>query len=157
VKNCGSVTGGGLKFFLSILVSVLAIGLIQCGNSPVPTDESAIVQTASAQKPLAVIIGGDWETLASGYVYSDVPAVDREGNVYYSEHYQNRIYKITPSGEISLFDENTARTMGLMFAPDGRLVGCRNYDAQIVAYDMQGGREVLLQGELSIDPRGARR
>jgi gluconolactonase len=148
-----------MRTFCNILLGILAVGLIQCGTGSVnetdidAPDNAPSIQKAAILTPLSGIFPGAWETLVSGYAYSDAPAVDQDGNIYYSAIMQDRIYKITPAGNVSLFDENTARTMGLMFAPDGRLIGCRNYDAQIIAYDMQGGREVLLQGELTPDPR----
>ena len=97
--------------------------------------------------------GSDWETVATGYVYSDAPAADAQGEIYYSTNAQMRIYHLNANDELNVFDENTQLTMGLMFGPDGRLYGCRNRDAQIVAYDMQGNREVLLQGELTPVPK----
>jgi gluconolactonase len=92
-----------------------------------------------------------WETVAGPYIYSDGPVADQDGNIYFAVTTQNKIYSVTPAGELRLFDEDTALTMGLRFGPAGRLLACRNQDAQIVAYDMQGNREVLLQGELTVD------
>jgi gluconolactonase len=134
--------------------------LVQCDTGPTPDSapknkgngKSLSVEKRPGFDPPPGIITGKWEKVIKTYNYSDAPAVDSEGNLYYAAIVQQRIYKRTPAGETSVFDEGTARTMGLAFAADGRLIACRNLDAQIVAYDMQGGREVLMQGELTPDP-----
>lgn len=87
--------------------------------------------------PLSQVLipGEEWQLLGEGYTFTEGPAADRQGNVYFTDDRESRIYRIDAGGEITLFAENTARTNGLMFGPDGRLCGCRNGDRQIVAYD----------------------
>ena len=98
--------------------------------------------------PLSGVLldGHGWELVASGYRFVEGPAVDRDGNVYFSDIPNSRIYKIERSGEVTLFADKTAETNGLMFGPDGRLYGCRNGDRQIVAYQPDGRRETVLDG-----------
>ena len=134
---------------IRVLICVVPLLLLGCSE---PAPEPKTQEPADAKTPPPdFILDSDavWETVAQGYVYSDSPAVTPEGDIYYSANTQNRILHLTVDDQVELFDKNTALTMGLMFGSDGRLYGCRNLDAQIVAYDMQGGREVLLQGELS--------
>ena len=51
-----------------------------------------------------------------GYVYSDGPAADAIGNVYFAEVTWNHLYKVDSSGVITLEDEDTAMTMGRAWA-----------------------------------------
>jgi len=103
-----------------------------------------------------VVSGAVWETLAEGYVYTDGPAADNAGNVFFAEVVSNRLLQINSAGEVATVDEATAMTMGLVIGPDGLLYGCRNRDAQIVRYNKEGEIEVLLQGELSPLPNNPR-
>jgi gluconolactonase len=130
----------------AILVQIaLTAGCSDSGQAP----SLAPAAELPPQPEEIVAPGIEWQLVAGGYVYSDAPAVNSVGEIYYSATTQNRIFHLNLDGEISLFDQDTQLTMGLMIGPDGRLYGCRNLDAQIVAYDMQGGREVLLQGEMT--------
>jgi sugar lactone lactonase YvrE len=93
--------------------------------------------------------GAEWETVAEGYVFTDAPTADSEGNVFYAEPIFNHLYRISPAGEIVKIDENTQMTMGLIMGADGFIYACRNRAAQIVRYSMQGEHEVLYQGEMT--------
>ena len=135
------------------LTAVLLFALNACDGPPTTT--LAPVVEADLPPPPAEIVDANaqWETVVSGYVYSDSPAVNAAGEIYYSANTQNKIFQLDAADRVRMFDDNTALTMGLMFGPDGRLYGCRNSDAQIVAYDItRGRREVILQGKLTPIP-----
>jgi gluconolactonase len=137
-----------LRIFVGVCICFLSLMLLQCSDSDAPVAD-AVKAPSHFKFPL---VQGEWETLAGGYVYSDSPVADAEDNIYFSAIFQSRIYRIDPTGDVTVFDEDTAQTMGLAFSHDGRLIACRRVDAQIIAYDMQGGREVLLQGVPNTDP-----
>jgi gluconolactonase len=104
--------------------------------------------TAAQDMPLSDVLipGAGWQLVAEGYTFTEGPAADREGNVFFSDIPASRIYRIDgTSGDVTLFAENTARTNGLMFGPQGRLFGCRNGDQQIVAYSVNGTYEVIAE------------
>lgn len=75
-----------------------------------------------------------WEKLGEGYKFTEGPAVDAKGNVFFTDIPNNRIHRIGLDGKVTVFAENTAKTNGLMFGADGRLFGCRSGDRKIVAY-----------------------
>jgi sugar lactone lactonase YvrE/enterochelin esterase-like enzyme len=91
----------------------------------------------------ALIAGKDWELVGSGYRFAEGPAVDKSGQVFFTDIPNNRIHKIAADGKVSVFKENSGGTNGLMFGPDGRLYGCQNGKKQIVAWTMDGTETVL--------------
>jgi len=117
----------------------------------------AAVGTASAARaqdmPLSqVLIDGEgWELLGEGYKFTEGPAADAHGNVFFTDVPESKIYKIDPDGAIHVFAADTAHTNGLMFGPDGRLYGCRNGEQKIVAYDAQGQAHTIAEGVHSND------
>ncbi len=82
-----------------------------------------------------LIEGQDWQLIGDGYKFTEGPAVDAEGQVYFTDIPNNRIHKIGLDDKVTVFAEDTAGTNGLMFGPDGLLYGCRNGDKRIVTYD----------------------
>lgn len=112
----------------------------------------AVVGSVRAQDmPLSQVLLDEaaWEVVSTGHSYTEGPATDAVGNVYFSDVPQSKIYKIDLAGKVSLFADQTARTNGLMFARDGRLFGCRMEDRQIVAYRPDGKHDVIAS---EIDP-----
>jgi sugar lactone lactonase YvrE len=101
----------------------------------------------SQDMPLTQVLieGEGWELLAEGYDFTEGPAVDADGNVFFTDVPNSKIYKINTAGKVSLFAEETARTNGLMFGPDGRLYGCRNGEKKIAAYNKDGSFETIAE------------
>ncbi|MBI2685770.1 MAG: SMP-30/gluconolactonase/LRE family protein [Acidobacteria bacterium] len=101
----------------------------------------------------------DWELVSKGHRFTEGPAVDAEGNVYFSDIPNNRIHKAEhASGKVSVFQEDTGGVNGLMFGPDGRLYACQNGRKRIVAYEMGGGERVVAEGagsnDLAVNAKG---
>src|SRR5262249_13559188 len=52
------------------------------------------------------------------------PAVDVEGNVFFSDIAGNRILKMDPAGKVTVWRADSGRTNGNCFDAQGRLVSC---------------------------------
>jgi gluconolactonase len=100
----------------------------------------------------------DWQLVSENHKFTEGPAVDREGNVFFSDIPANRIYKVGPDGKASIFKEDTGAANGLMFGPDGRLYAAQNGRKRIVAYAPDGKETVLAEGvdsnDLAVNRRG---
>ena len=90
---------------------------------------------AAQDMPLSQVLmdGEGWQLLSEGHAFTEGPAADKDGNVFFTDIPHNRIHKITVDGKVSVFAEETAKTNGLMIGPDGRLYGCRNGDRRIIS------------------------
>ncbi len=94
----------------------------------------------------------DWELVGEGYKLTEGPAVDRDGNIFFTDIQNSRIHKISAvDGKITVFKEDTAASNGTMFGPDGRLYVCENGRKRIVAYDKDGTASVIAEGVNSND------
>ncbi len=113
------------------------------------------VELAHAQDmPLTQVLldGEGWELVADGFKFTEGPAVDAQGNVYFTDIPNSRIHKIdVATGKVSLFAENTGKANGLIFGPDGRLYACASGDEKIVAYDSAGQKSTIAEGLTSND------
>ena len=99
-----------------------------------------------------------------GFKFAEGPAFDTDGNLYFTDIPESKIYKYTPDGKLSVYQENTGGANGLFFDAAGNLVACAGRDRQIVQYDPEGNRKVLLDqyegkkfnspNDLWIDPDG---
>lgn len=103
--------------------------------------------------------------LGDGYSFTEGPAVDRPGNVYFTDQPNNRIIKWSfSSGEFSTFTENSGRSNGMYFNREGKLIACADMENQVWSFDMEGNKEVLIENfkgrklngpnDLWISPKG---
>lgn len=95
-----------------------------------------------------VLIDGEgWQQVAEGFKFTEGPAVDAAGNVYFTDIPNDRIHKYdVVTRQVSVFVEPSHKTNGLMFGPDGRLYGCQNGKQAIVAFNAKGEAETIATG-----------
>lgn len=111
------------------------------------------VRAGAQDMPITQVLipGEGWELLAQGYKFTEGPAVDKAGNVFFTDIPESKIYKLDAAGQVTLFVADSAKTNGLMFGPDDLLYGCRNGDKQIVAYKADGSFDVVASDVTSND------
>jgi sugar lactone lactonase YvrE len=95
--------------------------------------------------------GEDWLVISQGHRFTEGPAVNRAGEVFFTDIPSNRIHKIDAAGVVSVFAEETGGANGLMFGPDDLLYACANRNRQIVAYNSVGEGLVVAEDVPSND------
>jgi gluconolactonase len=85
-----------------------------------------------------LVEGEGWQLVAEGFAFTEGPAADLKGNLYFSDVFRGKIYRLNDQGKAEVFVEKSFGANGLMFGPDGRLVACQNAKKRIVAYDTAG-------------------
>lgn len=90
-------------------------------------------------------LGKEWELVGEGFKFSEGPAVDKQGNVYFTDRPNNRIHKIDLNGKVTVWKEDSGGANGMMFGADGRLYVCQSTKRRIVAYSPDGGESILAE------------
>ncbi len=85
-----------------------------------------------------------WKVVSDGHRFTDGPAVDAEGRVYFGDVQADKIHRIDLDGTVTEFASKCGGPSGLMFGADGSLYVCANGAKQIVRYDAQAQRSVLV-------------
>ncbi len=94
-----------------------------------------------------VIPEEDWQLVSDGHKFTEGPAVNDAGDLFFTDIPNNRIHKVDTDGNVSVFAEDSGAANGLMFGSDGMLYACRNADGQIVRYSADGKtRDVVVDG-----------
>ena len=113
-----------------------------------------LTSTAAAQDMRLgdlLIDGQGWELVAEGFTFTEGPAADLDGNLYFTDVFRGRIHRLDAQGKVEIFVEPSGGTNGLMFGPDGRLYGCQNGKKRIVAFDSSGNETTIADGVQSND------
>lgn len=105
-----------------------------------------------AQRRTDLLIAGEgWQLVSEGHKFTEGPAVNARGEVFFTDIPNNRIHKFDAEGKVSQFSENTGGANGLMFQADGTLLACQNGNKRIAAYDSSGKARTIVDDVPSND------
>ena len=131
----------------------------------------ATAQQATAQQGPAgsvnadlVAVGASVTKLADGFVFTEGPAVDADGNVYFSDVRTSKTYKWSVDGELTTFREPSGEGNGMFFDRAGNLLVCESGDRRVTRVSMDGsvtvladsydGKKLNSPNDLWLDPKG---
>jgi gluconolactonase len=108
--------------------------------------------------------GAKVEKLAGGFGFTEGPAADAEGNIFFTDIPNNKILRWSLDGKLSTFLENSGGANGLYFDKDGNLLACEGGERRLVSINPKGQVTVLADkyqdkrfnspNDLWIDPNG---
>jgi len=108
--------------------------------------------------------GAQLQLVGNQFTFTEGPAADRDGNVYFTDQPNNRIWKYSIDGKLSVFMENAGRSNGLYFDKDGSLIACADerFELWRISMDRQveklavDYRDSLFNGpnDVWVSPRG---
>jgi gluconolactonase len=128
----------------------------------------ALAQTDNP--PAAPILepGTKMQKIVTDCKFTEGPAVDKDGNLFFSDGPNDRILKRTPDGQLSVFRQPCGRTNGMIFDHEGRLVMCQSSGpggkrrvarlekdgTETVLADTYDGKPFIAPNDLCIDHKG---
>ena len=118
---------------------------------PEPIRANPAGQSCQPVMTAILLPGEDWQLVSRGHSFTEGPAANARGEVFFTDIPKNRIHRVGLDGQVTVFAENTGGANGLMFGSDGKLYACANDRKAIVAYDDQGQAETLVEGAESND------
>jgi len=96
----------------------------------------SILAGASLHAQIPIAPGAELKLVADGYKFTEGPAADPKGDVYFTDQPNDRILKWSAdSGEVSEFMRPAGRSNGLYFTRDGKLVACADEKSQLWQID----------------------
>jgi gluconolactonase len=99
--------------------------------------------------------GARLEKLAGDFKFTEGPAVDRAGNVFFTDQPNDRILEWNTDGSLSTYMQPSGRANGLYFDSKGNLLACADENNQLWSIDRSRKVTVLVkdyQGKLLNGP-----
>jgi gluconolactonase len=87
-----------------------------------------------------------WQLVSEGYKFTEGPATNAKGEIFFNDIPDSKTYKIDTTGKISVFNADSKRGNGQAFGPDGRLYAVASATQQVIAYDSDGKSKVIADG-----------
>lgn len=104
------------------------------------------IQAQIIDKKSIVANKAQLEKIADGFTFTEGPAVQRIGDVYFTDQPNNKILKWSETrNEVSVFMEDSGRSNGLYFDREGNLIACADMENQLWSIDDKGNKKVLIE------------
>ena len=148
-------------------ILVAALGFLLCAahaNTTAAADQDkhrppAEVIPSDIYDPLGLVsrsAHGQLVSLAEGFSFTEGPAADRHGNVFFTDQPNDRIYRWDAgTGKVTLFLEGTGRANGMIFDREGNLIAAADMHGELWKIRPDGSHTVLVdnyQGKLLNGP-----
>lgn len=91
--------------------------------------------------------GAKLEKLAGGFAFTEGPASDAQGNVYFTDQPNDRIVLWSIDGKLSTFMQPSGRSNGLCFDNQGNLIACADDTNQLWRIDIATKKPTVLVKE----------
>ncbi|GAB2945787.1 SMP-30/gluconolactonase/LRE family protein [Hymenobacter coalescens] len=125
-------------FRLYLLLTGLSAGAC---TSSMPSSTSS----PSASDRAIVAADATPRLVARQFKFTEGPAVDKAGNVFFTDQPNNQIWKYDLEGKLSVFLSPAGRSNGLYFDPQGNLLACADEHNQLWSIAPDGKVTVLLR------------
>ncbi len=117
---------------ICILLQTLSCSSVEKSSITKEPESSIIAETASL-----VLISDQFS-------FTEGPASDNDGNVYFTDQPNNRIWLIDTAGQLSVYLEKSGRSNGLYFNNNGNLIACADENNELWEIDDKKKITVLL-------------
>ncbi len=84
------------------------------------------------------------QLISKQFAFTEGPAVDKEGNVFFTDQPDNKIWKWSTDGQLSVFMDSSGRSNGMYFDNKDNLVSCADEKNQLWSINKKGRVTVLL-------------
>jgi gluconolactonase len=139
---------------LCAAVSVAAISYALAAD-PVPPSSTSEAHPANKSGQGIIAPGAELKRIVSDCAFTEGPACDEQGNVYFTDQPNDRILKWDVDGKVSTFMQPCGRSNGLCFDAKGNLWACADGKNELWVIDGKGKVTVVVkdyQGKLLNGP-----
>ena len=108
-------------------------------------------QTKNQMLNDVLVPGQGWQLVSEGYRFTEGPAANAKGEVFFTDLVAGKAYKIGLDGKTSLFVDDTKKSNGQAFGPDGRLYAVATGEPKVIVYDARGKATTIAEGFVGND------
>lgn len=102
--------------------------------------------TSNAARLSTIVAGNAQPKLVSSqFKFTEGPAVDKQGNIFFTDQPNDKIWKYGADGKLTLFLDKTGRSNGLYFDQQGNLLACADERNELWSISPAGKVTVLLR------------
>lgn len=104
------------------------------------SDTSILAKGSSIIAP-----GAKLQLISSRFSFTEGPAVNKKGDIFFTDQPNNKIWKYDTNGKLSVFLDNAGRSNGMYFDRKGNLISCADEKNELWSITPSGKVTVLLK------------
>jgi gluconolactonase len=98
--------------------------------------------------------GAVLQQVSGRFSFTEGPAVDKKGNIFFTDQPNDKIWKYDIHGKLVLFMDKTGRSNGMYFDPQGNLVTCADEKNELWSITPGKKVQVLMSRLQGLHPNG---
>jgi gluconolactonase len=106
---------------------------------------SAFISPVQAQDSGLIAEGAKLTLISDQFSFTEGPAVDKKGNIFFTDQPNDRIWKYDTDGKLTMWLEPTKRSNGLFFDNKGNLIACADGENELLRISKKKKIEVLVK------------
>ncbi|MEO6329240.1 MAG: SMP-30/gluconolactonase/LRE family protein [Ginsengibacter sp.] len=95
-----------------------------------------------------LIPGEEWQLVGEGYQFTEGPAANANGEIYYQDIPTSKTYKVGLDGKLIALNTDAKKASGTYFGPDGKRYTVAGGTKQILSYD-ENEKETVVADSIS--------
>lgn len=114
------------------------IGTDQCGYFAIQWVNDAISPAGNSTSKLqnsdtgsTIVAGAKPVLISDQFTFTEGPAVDKKGNVFFTDQPNDKIWKYGTDGKLSVFLDKAGRSNGMYFDKKGNLLACADENSEL--------------------------
>jgi gluconolactonase len=85
------------------------------------------------------------QLISKQFSFTEGASVDKQGNIFFTDQPNNKIWKYDTKGQLSVFMDKAGRSNGMYFDHKGNLISCADEQDQLWSIDKDGKVTVLVK------------
>jgi len=141
---------------------VVSVSAVSAGAQTPPVSAPPVPQPEIRG---VIAAGTTVQLIKDGFQGTEGPVATPNGELYFTDPYASKMYKMDKAGNVTLWREDTGGTSGIFLLKDGRLLAAETGRHRLVAIDPDGkltplvtvgvgGRALRLTNDMIVDKKG---
>ncbi len=129
-----------------IFISVFVLAMKNQQSGSIVSAISAVQADTNVNLGQLVGPGAVLQKVADQFRFTEGPATDKKGNIFFTDQPNDKIWKYDTQGNLSVFMDGSGRSNGLYFDTNGNLIACADEKNELWSISPDKKVTVLLNG-----------
>lgn len=137
------------QLFFNTIVLCIIVAVLSCHTTRrnmLTQENNTKTDTGLLSKTNILAPEAKLQLISDQFSFTEGAAVDKEGNVFFTDQPNNKIWKYSTDGKLSVFMDAAGRSNGMYVDKNDNLITCADERNQLWSIDKSGNATILVTG-----------